>query len=303
MSRWWRAYDEAIDDPKLQLLPPPLFKAWFNLLCLASANDGVLPKIETISFKLRMPEAKIGALLEELIARGLLDEFDGVLRPHNWNGRQFRSDVSTERVKQFRERQRNVSCNDLETPPEKTDTERTESETERKKERSLRSRSIDEAPKAKKRTRGSGTSAKSPLPENFHPTGDFLSAEEEMDLERFKDHARQNDRRCADWFAAWRNWRRSPFQNQGKSNGAVELSPEKSVVAAAREMRSKLGSRADPNTVFRLPQERLRGPEEFCGTARDESGAVSDGSGGICDQSDDWHSNTDQVATFARRGR
>jgi hypothetical protein len=32
MSPWWRAYDEAVDDPKLQQLKPELFKAFQYLL-------------------------------------------------------------------------------------------------------------------------------------------------------------------------------------------------------------------------------------------------------------------------------
>lgn len=39
------------------------------------------------------------------------------------------------------------------------------------------------------------------------------------EFDRFKDHAAQNARRCADWHAAWRNWVRSPYQTQGKANG------------------------------------------------------------------------------------
>jgi len=51
------------------------------------------------------------------------------MEPHNWNGRQYKSDVSTDRVKRYRERKRNVSGNDdetaNETPPEqnRTDTD------------------------------------------------------------------------------------------------------------------------------------------------------------------------------------
>jgi hypothetical protein len=40
---WWRAYDESADDPKLQRLSADLFRALFNLVCLASRNGGVLP--------------------------------------------------------------------------------------------------------------------------------------------------------------------------------------------------------------------------------------------------------------------
>ena len=136
MNRWWRAYDEAVDDPKLQRLPGELFKAWFNLMCLASRNGGALPSAEDIAFSLRKSVAQVETLLETFQQRCLLDEVDGRLEPHNWRNRQYKSDVSTERVKAFRKRQRNVSSNvaktSNETPPD-TDTD-TETE-HRKKER------------------------------------------------------------------------------------------------------------------------------------------------------------------------
>lgn len=112
MSRWWRAYDEALDDPKLQRLSADLFRCWFNLLCLTSKNGGTLPQLADISFALRIPEARMKKIMNELRLGGLIDETaDGTLHPHNWNGRQYKSDVSTERVKQFRKRKRNVSSN------------------------------------------------------------------------------------------------------------------------------------------------------------------------------------------------
>jgi hypothetical protein len=64
---------------------------------------------------------------------GLIDERRGVMSPHNWHKRQFKSDVSTSRVQQYRKRQRNVSPPGNETPPD-TDTEqiqnRADTETE-----------------------------------------------------------------------------------------------------------------------------------------------------------------------------
>ena len=114
---WWRAYDEAVDDAKLILLTDKLHRAWFNLLCVASSNGGVLPEKEVYAVKLRMPVAKASALVEELIRRRLFEEENGQIVPHNWNGRQYKSDVSTERVKRFRNGKRNVS----ETSPEVRD--------------------------------------------------------------------------------------------------------------------------------------------------------------------------------------
>ena len=129
-GRWWRAYDEAMDDPKLLKLSSDLFRSWFILMCIASKNGGVLPDMDDLAIGLRMTMPRAKRIVDELEHCGLLDNTDGTLHPHNWNGRQFKSDVSTERVKRFRNGKRNVSSAVSETPPE-TETE-TETETERK---------------------------------------------------------------------------------------------------------------------------------------------------------------------------
>jgi len=123
MSRWFRFYAEALDDPKVQKLDPSTFKHWVNLLCLAAKNDGVLPAQDDIAFALRIDDIACQSLLDRLLIAGLIDILKGGpngsrIAPHGWSARQYKSDVSTDRVKRFRERSRNVS----ETPPD-TDTE------------------------------------------------------------------------------------------------------------------------------------------------------------------------------------
>lgn len=106
MSRWFRYYDDALNDPKVQRLPGDLFKAWVNILCVAAKNGGLLPSVEDVAFGLRTSPAKAGAIVAELARDRLLDPVvGGYFRPHNWDGRQFKSDVSTDRVREFRERQ------------------------------------------------------------------------------------------------------------------------------------------------------------------------------------------------------
>lgn len=132
-THWWRAYDEAVDDPKLILLSSDKVRwGWFRLMCLASAYGGHLPPIEIICVKLRLREAAANMLLDELSGAGLIDEFDGVLRPHNWNGRQFKSDVTdptaAERMKRYRnKRNASVTVTDPREQRTDTDTEREES--------------------------------------------------------------------------------------------------------------------------------------------------------------------------------
>lgn len=118
MSRWWRAYDEAVDDPKLLALTDQQHRFWFNLLCVFSAFGGSLPEISVLKFKLRMQPKKITRLLNELREAGLIDESNGLIHPHNWENRQFKSDRSTERMKRHRDRHSDGIVAVTVTPPE-----------------------------------------------------------------------------------------------------------------------------------------------------------------------------------------
>lgn len=124
MSRWFRMYDDVVDDPKVQRLPADLFRAWINLLCIACKNGGILPSADDIAFTLRMPSTSVSKILGKLIAAELIDETETGFEPHNWSGRQHKNDVSTERVKRFRKRNKKpdetVSRN---APEADTDTE------------------------------------------------------------------------------------------------------------------------------------------------------------------------------------
>jgi hypothetical protein len=122
MSRWFRFYDDAINDPKILKLSDKLYRVWVGILCVASKNDGKLPSLDDMALMIRMKPEKLGEAIKSLMISGLIDEDGPILSPHNWNARQFKSDVSTERVQRFRKQQRNVSV----TPPE------TETETEKK---------------------------------------------------------------------------------------------------------------------------------------------------------------------------
>lgn len=125
MSRWFRFYDQALNDPKVQMLPADDFKSWVNLLCLASQHEGKLPDVTAIAFALRVTENAAVTVLERLHNAGLIDKCNGgangwFYAPHGWDKRQYKSDTSAERVK----RHRANKCNVTVTPPEtETDTE------------------------------------------------------------------------------------------------------------------------------------------------------------------------------------
>lgn len=112
MSRWWRAYDDAVDHPKLGRLSDALHRAWFNLCCISSSNGGMLPTIDDIAFKLRMKPEKVRVVIADLAARRLVDIADnGPATMHDWHERQFKTDVTdstnADRQQRYRDRHRN----------------------------------------------------------------------------------------------------------------------------------------------------------------------------------------------------
>jgi hypothetical protein len=106
---WFRLYSSVRQDPKVMRLDPPAFRAWIVCLCLASEHDprGCLPPVPEVAWALQVSDAEGRALLDTLQAAGLLDEHEGCLRPHNWEGRQRDSDSAAQRMRAYRERLRN----------------------------------------------------------------------------------------------------------------------------------------------------------------------------------------------------
>lgn len=232
-NRWFRFYDAVLDDPKVQKLDTGLFKAWVNLLCVASRNNGVIPA-DDAAFALRLGDRETAKVIATLIAGGLLDN-DETLRPHNWNVRQYKSDGSTERVKRYRERQSNGVCNVSETldatGPEtetETDVEKPDASASGKKRDSTDDRS-------KRGTR---------LAANWAPGDDDRQFAQEQGLdadavaERFRDFWISKPGRdgCKlDWSATWRNWCRNDAGSSHRGFGRSSSDPGRSggLVAAA----------------------------------------------------------------------
>lgn len=130
---WWRFYNTAPDHPKVLRLTDSQFRAWITMNSLASKMGGEVPTDFTlITQALRRPPGKARDLLQALLSAGLWDQTERGFRPHNWHEKQFKSDVSTERVRAFRERHGNVSVTAHSTE--------TEAETERKKKEVPRAR-------------------------------------------------------------------------------------------------------------------------------------------------------------------
>jgi len=101
-------YTSTVNNAKVQSLPSPLFKAWVNLLCLAKDNEGAIPPIEEVAFQLRCTEVQARRWIRDLADRRLFDQLeagvkDSPLVPHDWERHQYVSDLSTGRVRRYRE--------------------------------------------------------------------------------------------------------------------------------------------------------------------------------------------------------
>lgn len=131
---WLRLYREAMNDPKIVTLTDRLFRAWVN--CLMMADDaGKLPIMRDVAVHMRTTVVEAEQMICGLVEAELID-MDAISGPvttytmHGWADRQFMSDSSKERVRRYRERRSNVTCNDDVTLPKRPKTSESYSETD-----------------------------------------------------------------------------------------------------------------------------------------------------------------------------
>lgn len=187
--RWFRFYSDALHNRKVRKLPDDLFRAWVNLLCIASRNGGVLPEMEEVADDLRVTVNDAVTVTKALQNLGFINavtnQHGTVLKIHDWEEMQYISDTSTERVRRYRKRKGNVSCSVSETPHRQS----------KKKEK---------IPKRK-----------SSIPDDWQAEPKHVQAATKKGLalddahreaEKFKLWHLQNGSKYADWDAAWRSW-------------------------------------------------------------------------------------------------
>src|ERR1051326_3269802 len=121
-------YAEAVDDGKLRILAFEDRWHFVALLCLKAQGildekDETLRK-RSICIKLGLDSSELETVMKRLISVRLVSQD---YQPLAWGRRQFVSDSSTRRVRQFRKRFRNVS----ETNQNRTDTEQIQNRTEK----------------------------------------------------------------------------------------------------------------------------------------------------------------------------
>jgi hypothetical protein len=232
MSRWFRFYDCALDDPKVQKLPCELFKIWVNLLCVASRNDGILPALDDLSFMLRQSSDSLSDSLSELIRHGLIDESEQGLTPHNWSTRQYQSDNSAERVRKHREAKRHSNVSPV-TECNVTRNDDVSYQNRYRADTDTDTEIISAPARSKKGTR---------LPENWQPKPDLietatkagLSASQfDTEIAKFRDYwqARAGSQGVKlDWDATARNWMRTAAE---RINPAPRNSPSQKTTPAS----------------------------------------------------------------------
>lgn len=100
-SPWFRLYHEFADDPKVQMMPVAMQRHLVMLMCFRCKE--VKLDEEQLAFYLRITPEELAATKVAFLARGFIDDDWNLL---NWNKRQFISDSSTERTRDYREKKK-----------------------------------------------------------------------------------------------------------------------------------------------------------------------------------------------------
>jgi hypothetical protein len=106
---WFRSHTDKLFNPKVLRLSNALYRGWDSLLCVACRYDGVLPPLADVALLLHRSEAATAKLVDALIEARLFVRTERGIEPHDWNEWQYKSDASKERMRRYRERQRNVT--------------------------------------------------------------------------------------------------------------------------------------------------------------------------------------------------
>ena len=104
---WIRLYTNVPHNHKVQRLPGGLFKFWINCLCLRGSEGGSrLPPEDDLGWSLKLSAKRVTDYLIRLERCGLVHHDNDGWEMHDFLEHQYDSDISTERVKRFRNAQR-----------------------------------------------------------------------------------------------------------------------------------------------------------------------------------------------------
>lgn len=149
--RWFRLYNDIVDDEKIAQIDGKTFKVFVFLMAVCSQNDsqsGILPDKKYLSWRLRMTEKKIELALMELESHGIVDQANGAITIVNWHKRQFKSDNINERVARYRNAKKEKDVTLHETlsvsPQNRTEQNRTDTEKNKRVRATFQPPSLDE---------------------------------------------------------------------------------------------------------------------------------------------------------------
>jgi hypothetical protein len=132
--KWFRFWTDTLDDVKILRLSDYEYRMWTYLLAFACESNSMSGEchsdVKSMSLRCRTQVNHFSKAIETFQKLGLITiNQDGFIEITNWSKRQFKSDNVTERIRRYRQvkAKRNVSCNNIETPPD------TDTDTERKK--------------------------------------------------------------------------------------------------------------------------------------------------------------------------
>ncbi len=279
---WFRAYTEMVDDEKLRLLAFEDRWHFVALLCLKGQgllDDGGPLMMRKVAVKLGLDLRTLDDVARRLAEVGLIDK--DTLQPLAWDARQMKSDSSVERVKAFRERQkqvkhgvkqpRNVTVTAQE---EDTDTD-TEEETATVGEVVGGKQTPDALPPATPAPKAAAPVAAKAQGATRLPDGwalpkawgewalaerpDFTADDVRREAECFADHWHAKagaDARKVDWQATWRNWVRRAHGTPSArpaSRTAAGINPQEPVETYAQRAARQRVEEIAPMAARRAP--------------------------------------------------
>lgn len=129
---WFRLYSEFADDPKVQMMPEVMQRRLIMLMC--DRCKGVTVSERHMAFHWRISDAALAETKALFVESGFIDDDWNLL---NWDKRQFQSDSSTVRTRQYRERHRTSRKRHSDIDATKSDVLDTDTEPDAEKEKPL----------------------------------------------------------------------------------------------------------------------------------------------------------------------
>lgn len=240
---WFRLYTEFATDPKVQGISEEMQRRLIMLFCLQGNGSLETLNEEDLSFALRVSKIQLQETKELFIQKKFIDKRWRVL---NWEKRQCRSDVSTERVRAFRTRKKNDNETDETVSETFQKRDETVSETvgnglrgeERRKEE-IREEEEEEEKLEKKKTRFRASSTKRGTSLSVH----FMVTDEHREyaaknglpnpdgeIEAFRQHHSAKGTIFKNWDSGFRNWLIKAKQFGDKNNDRNKTQKSKSAM-------------------------------------------------------------------------